>query len=50
MSYLFEEPFVVDSSAMARELGVTATPAEKALAETRATYQAVAGRVPGRAR
>jgi nucleoside-diphosphate-sugar epimerase len=47
MRYLFEEPFVVDSSAIAAELGVTATPAAEALAETSATYRVVAARLPG---
>ena len=39
MSYLFEEPFVVDSSRITAELGVKATPAEQALSETLAPYR-----------
>jgi nucleoside-diphosphate-sugar epimerase len=50
MRYLFEEPFVVDSSAIVTELGAVFTPVERALAETRATYDVLAGRVPGNAR
>jgi len=50
MAYLFEEPFVVDSSAIAAELGVRATPVEQALGETFATYRLVAGRSGGAAR
>jgi nucleoside-diphosphate-sugar epimerase len=50
MRYLFEEPFVVDSGAIAGELGVTATPVGRALAETSATYSVVAGRGPGNGR
>jgi nucleoside-diphosphate-sugar epimerase len=38
MAYLFEEPFVVDSSRITAELGVRATPAEQAIAETLAGY------------
>jgi nucleoside-diphosphate-sugar epimerase len=38
MAYLFEEPFVVDSSRITAELGVRATPAERAIAETLAGY------------
>ena len=45
MRYLFEEPFVVDSSKIANKLGVHATPVEQALTETLATYRGVsAGR------
>lgn len=50
MRYLFEEPFVVDSGAIAGELGIRATPVVRALAETRATYAVVAGRGAGNAR
>jgi nucleoside-diphosphate-sugar epimerase len=39
MSYLFEEPFVVDSSTIADQLGLHATPVEQALFETLATYR-----------
>ncbi len=39
MSYLFEEPFVVDSSRITAELGIKATPAEQALSETLAAYR-----------
>ena len=39
MEYLFEEPFVVDSSAIAERLGVRATPVEQALAETLESYR-----------
>jgi nucleoside-diphosphate-sugar epimerase len=39
MAYLFEEPFVVDSSRIAAELGVHATPAEQAIAATLAWYR-----------
>jgi nucleoside-diphosphate-sugar epimerase len=39
MRYLFEEPFVVDSSRIAEKLGVRATPAEQALRETMAAYR-----------
>jgi nucleoside-diphosphate-sugar epimerase len=39
--YQYTEPQIVDSSAMARELGVTATPLPEALAETVRWYQAV---------
>ena len=38
MRYQFEEPFIVDSSKMATKLGVHATPIDRALAETLATY------------
>ena len=38
MQYLFEEPFVVDSSKIASKLGVHATPLEQALADTLASY------------
>ena len=41
MRYLFEEPFVVDSSKITDRLGVRATPAEQALAITLASYQGV---------
>ncbi len=39
MSYLFEEPFVVDSSKITDRLGTRATPTEQALATTLASYQ-----------
>ena len=38
MQYQFEEPFIVDSEAMAQILGVEATPLEVALAATADTY------------
>jgi nucleoside-diphosphate-sugar epimerase len=38
MQYQFDEPFVVDSSAMAQTLGVHATPLRTALAATADTY------------
>jgi hypothetical protein len=50
MAYLFEEPFVVDSGAIAAELGVRATPVEQALAETFDTYRLLAGQSGGAAR
>jgi nucleoside-diphosphate-sugar epimerase len=40
MRYLFAEPFVVDSSRIADELGVVATPVEQALADTLRSYRA----------
>jgi nucleoside-diphosphate-sugar epimerase len=39
MGYQFEEPFIVDSSRIAAELGVHATPVEEALAGTLASYR-----------
>jgi nucleoside-diphosphate-sugar epimerase len=39
MQYQFEEPFIVDSSKIAIGLGVRATPLERALADTVATYR-----------
>jgi nucleoside-diphosphate-sugar epimerase len=42
MRYLFEEPFVVDSSRMVERLGARATPVEQALAATVAPYAATA--------
>ena len=39
MQYQFDEPFLVDSSPMARELGTEATPLAVALSATAATYQ-----------
>jgi nucleoside-diphosphate-sugar epimerase len=39
MQYLFEEPFVVDSSLILTELGLRATPLEDALAATAAEYR-----------
>ena len=39
MQYQFEEPFIVESSKIATRLGVTATPMERALAETLETYR-----------
>lgn len=39
MLYEFTEPFVVDSSAIERELGVTATPLAEGMARTVAWYQ-----------
>jgi nucleoside-diphosphate-sugar epimerase len=39
MQYLFAEPFVVDSSKIADELGVVATPVEQALADTLGDYR-----------
>jgi hypothetical protein len=44
MTYEFEEPFVVDSTAITTELGVRATPLEEALAATAATYRGAQGR------
>jgi hypothetical protein len=46
MRYLFAEPFVVDSTAIATELGATATPYAQALRETLDTYRVLAGRTP----
>jgi nucleoside-diphosphate-sugar epimerase len=39
MRYQFDEPFIVDSSKIATNLGVHATPIDQALADTLATYQ-----------
>ena len=39
LAYQFEEPFVVDSSAIVRELGVGFTPLDQALAETVESYR-----------
>jgi nucleoside-diphosphate-sugar epimerase len=39
MQYLFEEPFIVDSSKIATKLGVQATPVDVALEHTLATYR-----------
>jgi nucleoside-diphosphate-sugar epimerase len=39
MQYQFEEAFIVDSSRISSRLGVTATPVERALAETLETYR-----------
>jgi nucleoside-diphosphate-sugar epimerase len=39
MSYLFEEPFIVDSSKITDRLGVRATPVEQAIAVTLASYR-----------
>jgi len=39
MRYQFDEPFIVDSSKIAATLGVHATPIDRALAETLATYR-----------
>ncbi len=39
MQYLFEEPFVVDSSKITERLGLRATPIDRALEETLATYR-----------
>jgi len=39
MRYLFQEPFVVDSSKIRDRLGVVATPVEEALAATMAGYR-----------
>ncbi len=44
MRYEFDEPFLVDSSRIARELGVTATPYADAIAATLAGYRAGAAR------
>jgi nucleoside-diphosphate-sugar epimerase len=41
MQYQFDEPFVVDSTAIRRELGVAATPLDDALAATGEYYRAV---------
>jgi nucleoside-diphosphate-sugar epimerase len=40
MQYQFDEPFVVDSTKIAKRLGVEATPVEVALERTAATYAA----------
>ena len=40
MQYQFEEPFIVDSTPMAQQLGLTATPLAHALTLTAAHYQA----------
>ena len=40
MQYQFEEPFIVDSSAITAHLGAGATPVEQALEQTLATYPA----------
>jgi nucleoside-diphosphate-sugar epimerase len=42
MDYLFEEPFIVDSSKITTKLGVMATPLPQALDQTLATYRAAA--------
>jgi hypothetical protein len=39
MQYQFAEPFIVDSSKIATELGVRATPSQQALADTLDTYR-----------
>jgi nucleoside-diphosphate-sugar epimerase len=39
MRYLFEEPFVVDSSKITTKLGVQATPLQQALADTLTSYR-----------
>jgi nucleoside-diphosphate-sugar epimerase len=39
MQYLFEEPFIVDSSKIANKLGAHPTPIEQALIATLATYR-----------
>jgi len=39
MRYLFEKPFVVDSSKIATKLGVHATPVEQALSDTLTAYR-----------
>jgi nucleoside-diphosphate-sugar epimerase len=39
MGYLFEEPFIVDSTKIRTRLGVSATPLPQALAETLDTYR-----------
>ena len=39
MQYQFEEPFIVDNSKMTIKLDVRATPIDRALAETLATYR-----------
>jgi nucleoside-diphosphate-sugar epimerase len=44
MRYLFEEPFIVDSTRIAAKLGAHATPIEQAVADTLARY--VSGRRP----
>ncbi len=46
MRYEFDEPFLVDSSRIARELGVTATPHAEAIAATLAAHRAADRRVP----
>ena len=42
MQYQFDEPFIVDSSPIARYLGVTATPVERAIEHTLDTYKRAA--------
>jgi nucleoside-diphosphate-sugar epimerase len=42
MRYLFQAPFIVDSTAIAEELGVTATPLKTAMVETLDSYRAKA--------
>ena len=39
MQYQFEEPFIVDSSKIATKLDATATPVDRAIADTLATYR-----------
>ena len=46
MQYQFEEPFIVDSSKITSTLGVQATPVERALADTLATYHRGPSRAP----
>ncbi len=46
MRYLFDEPFVVDSTAITTELGATVTPAAEAQATTRAAYESARSALP----
>jgi hypothetical protein len=39
MQYLFEEPFIVDSSKIASKLAVQATPIDQAVDDTLTTYR-----------
>ena len=47
MQYLFQAPFIVDSSKIATRLGVKATPLDQALTETLTTYR-IANQASGR--
>jgi hypothetical protein len=43
MQYQFDEPFIVDSSKIADQLGVRATPIDQALGQTLASYPNASG-------
>jgi hypothetical protein len=47
MQYQFAEPFVVDSTRFATQLGLRATPLERALDATLATYRGAVGAPAG---